>query len=300
MTPSEIRNERVGPRAGALALLAAVLWGGNAVFIKMGLDGMPALAMAGIRFVIGAGVVWVAALFAGVGARVPASQMRGLVGLALLFVVQIGLLNVGTDYTTAGRSTVLISAYPFFIALFAHFYIPGDRLNLSKALGLGFSFAGVVLILGPSLVLRQTEYLLGDALVLLSGALLGLRQVVLKRLVQGLHTYQVLFWQAVLSLPLFAGLSLIFEGGQHYDLTWPVIIAVLYQGLVVAGLCFILWVFLLQHHSASRLGVYGFVTPVFGVLLSQVLLQEPLTWDLLTSMGLVAAGIAVANRGSEK
>ena len=295
-----MRNERVGPRAGALALLAAILWGGNAVFIKMGLDGIPALAMAAVRFVLGAGVVWAAALFAGVGARVPPDQMRGLLGLALLFVAQIGLLNVGTDYTTAGRSTILISAYPFFIALFAHFYIPGDRLNLAKLLGLGCSFAGVVLILGPSLVLRETEYLLGDALVLLSGALLGLRQVVIKRLVQGLHTYQVLFWQAVLSLPIFAVLSLIFEQGGHYELTGPVVIAVLYQGLVVAGSCFILWVFLLQHHSASRLGVYGFVTPVVGVGLSQVLLGEVVTWELVVSVGLVAVGIAVANREAEE
>ena len=298
MTPAEIRNERVGPRAGALALLAAVLWGGNSVFIKMGLDGMPPLAMAAVRFLLGALVVWAAAFFSGISCRVPQAQMRGLIGLALLFIAQIGLLNVGTDFTTAGRSTVLISAYPFFIALSAHFFIPGDRLNLSKALGLGCSFAGVVLILGRSLVLRESEYLLGDILVLVSGALLGLRQVVLKRLVQGLHTYQVLFWQATLSLPIFAALSLVFEADAPYDPTLPVIGAVLYQGVVVAGLCFILWVSLLQHHSASRLGIFGFVTPVIGVLLSGSLLQELLTWELLASMGLVAAGIAVANRES--
>ena len=154
----------------------------------------------------------------------------------------------------------------------------------------------MLLVFGESLALRETVYLLGDVLVLVSGVLLGLRQIVLKRLVQGLHTYQVLFWQAVLSVPVFAGLSLLFESEAHYDLTPAVLGAVLYQGVVVAGLCFILWVSLLRHHSASRLGVFGFATPVCGVLLSGLLLEEALTWSLLASMGLVAAGIAVVNR----
>ena len=69
----------------------------------------------------------------------------------------------------------------------------------------------------------------------------------------------------------------------------------LYQGIVVAGLCFIILVFLLQHHSPGRLGGFGFATPVVGVLLSAALLDEAISPYLLASMGLVAVGIVVAN-----
>ena len=290
-----ISNEHLGLRAGALALLAALLWGGNSVFIKLGLEGVPPLAMAGVRFVLGLMVVWAAALFSGIPLRPQAVEWRGLAGLAALFFVQIFLLNQGTYFTTAGRSTVLMSSYPFFTALFAHFFIPGDRLSFSKIVGLMLSFAGVALIFAESLALPGI-YLLGDVLVLVSGVLLGLRQVVIKRLVHGLHPYKVLFWQALLSLPLFWAFSAVFERDAVYQWTLPVIGSILYQGLVVAGLCFIIWVSLMKRHSASRLGVFGFATTVCGVFLSALLLGEALSWLLLLSMGLVATGIVVVNR----
>jgi drug/metabolite transporter (DMT)-like permease len=291
-----IRNDAVGLRAGVLAMMMAMLWGGNSVAIKIGLEGMPPAAMAALRFVLGALTVWVGALFVGVSLAVPRGMWKGLAGLGLLFTVQIWLLNAGTGHTTASRSGVLINVYPFFLALFSHLFVPGDRINFAKAIGLAFSFSGVVLLFAESISLADTDYLLGDSVVALSGMLLGLRQVVLKRLVQGLHPFQVLFWQASLSLPLFALWSVFVEGDAHYVWNAEVILAVLYQGVVVAGLCFVILVFLIRHHSASRLGVFSFVTPVVGVLLSAWLLDEQLSPVLLISLGLVALGIVVTNR----
>ena len=289
-------DERIGLQAGGLALLAALLWGGNAVSIKLGLEGIAPIALAGFRFLLGLLVVGSAALWAGVSVRLQRAEQWGLAGLTALFVLQILLLNQGTHHSTASRSTVLISTYPFFTALFAHFFIPGDRLHLAKVVGLMLSFVGVAAIFTESLTLGDTRYLRGDVLVLFSSVLLGLRQVVIKRLVHGLHPFKVLFWQALLSLPVFGVLSVVFEDQAVGVLTWRVAGAVLYQGLVVAGLCFILWVSLLRRHRASQLGAFGFVTPVFGVLLSALLLGEPLSGGLLLSVGLVAIGIAVVNR----
>jgi drug/metabolite transporter (DMT)-like permease len=291
-----IRNDAIGLRAGALALLMAVLWGGNSVAIKIGLEGMPPAAMAALRFVLGALAVWLGALFVGVSIRVPRHTWKALAGLGLLFTVQIWLLNAGTFYTTASRSVVLINIYPFFLALFSHLLIAGDRLNFAKVIGLAFSFVGVALLFVESISLSDTSYLLGDCMVATSGMLLGLRQVVLKRLLQGLHPFQVLFWQASLSLPLFALWSFFLEGDAEYVWSAEVIAAVWYQGIVVAGLCFIVLVFLIRHHSASRLGVFSFVTPIVGVVLSAWLLDEEMSATLLLSVALVAAGIVVANR----
>jgi len=296
MSESAIRNDSIGVRAGALALLMAVLWGGNTVAIKAGLVGLPPAAMAALRFIIGALTVWVGALFVGIPVRVPRAVWQGLAGLGVLFTVQIWLLNAGTQYTTAGRSGVLINVYPFFLTLFSHFFIPGDRLTVAKSIGLVFSFSGVFLLFAESVSLADTDYVLGDLMVATSGMLLGLRQVVIKRLVQGLHPFQVLFWQAVLSLPIFAVWSLLFERDAHYEMSAAVVGGVLYQGLVVAGLCFILLVFLIRHHSASRLGVFSFATPIVGVLLSAWLLGEEISPVLWMSVVLVALGIIVANR----
>ncbi|MFC1527046.1 DMT family transporter [Candidatus Latescibacterota bacterium] len=293
-------HERIGLGAGALALLASFLWGGNQIAIKAGLAGMPPLAMAAARFGIGLAIVTVAARVMGVSIRVPRQTWRPLVGLGVLFIVQIICLNVGTVYTNASRSTVLITTYPFFTAFFAHFFIPGDRLDLPKASGLVLAFAGVVLMFAGGLTQGGSDLLVGDLVVLLSGLLLGLRQVVLKRILHGLHPYQVLFWQATAGVPVFVALSVLLEPGSVYGTTPGVMAGVAYQGVVVAGFCFILWVSLLKRHSASRLGVFAFSTPIVGVLFSALIMGDPLTPMLMASMALVAAGIVVVNADASR
>ncbi len=294
MTEPAFRNERLGLQAASIAVLAALLWGGNAVFIKMGLQGVPPLAMALFRFALGTGVVVVAIKVAGVRLRLPPEERLGVAVLGVIFVLQILLLNFGTNHTTASRSTVMITAHPIFTALAAHFLIPGDRLNPGRVVGLSLSFGGILLVFADALI--DQGLLLGDLLVLLSALLLGLRQVAIKRIVHGLNPYTLLFWQAAPSLPVFALLSLMFEGQADYVWSPEVVGAILYQGLVVAGLCFILWVSLMRHHSASRLGAFGFATPLCGVFLSHWLLDEAVTLTLLLSVGLVAVGIFIANR----
>ena len=288
--------ERIGAGAACLALLASVLWGGNQVFIKIGLQGMPPLAMAGTRFVIGLIVVIAAAIVSGVSIRARAGEWRQLFGLAALFLLQIALLNEGVHHTSASRASVVIAAHPFFLAVFCHFFVAGDRLSPTKVAGLVLAFGGVVLVFAESLSLEDEQYLVGDALTLASALLLGLRQMVMKRMVYGFHPFKVLFWQSLLSLPMFAAASALLERDAEYHFTPAVIGAVLYQGVAVAGLCFIVWVFLLRSHSASKLGVFAFATPVAGVALSALLVGDQLSWLLLGGMGLVAAGIVATAR----
>ncbi len=291
-----MRNDSVGLNAACWALLMAVLWGGNSVAIKIGLNAMPPASMAALRFFFGIITIWLGCLFSGVSIRVPFSAWRGLFGLGLLFTTQIWLLNAGTSYTTAGRSGVLINIFPFFVAIFSHLFVRGDRITAVKAIGLICSFLGISFLFIESIQLEDTQYLLGDAMVTLSGLLLGLRQVVLKLLVQGLHPLQVLFWQAGIGLPLFVLWSVLFESEVTEQMNWTIWLAVLYQGVVVAGFCFVLMVLLLRHHSATRLGVFSFVTPIVGILLSAWILEEEISFWLWVSVLLVTIGIVVANR----
>ncbi|MDP6984327.1 MAG: DMT family transporter [Candidatus Latescibacteria bacterium] len=288
----------MGPGAAGLAVLTSALWGGNQVAIKAGLEGMPPVAMAVARFALGLGIVFIAAAIARISVLRVGGQWRGLVELSLLFTAQIVLLNIGSHHTTSSRAIVLISAYPFFTALFAHLLIPGDRLSFRQVMGMVLAFAGIVTLFAGSLSLTETAWLLGDALVLGSGVLLGLRQVVIKRLVHDLHPYQVLFWQAAFGLPLFIIGSAIFESTVDIEWTRRAVLGVLYQGLIVAGACFIILVTLLSRHPASRLGVFGFITPVVGVVLSMWVMDEALSMVVVASMAMVASGTTLGAIGA--
>ncbi|OGG56031.1 MAG: hypothetical protein A3F84_16045 [Candidatus Handelsmanbacteria bacterium RIFCSPLOWO2_12_FULL_64_10] len=291
-----VLNERPTPRVGALAFLTAVLWGGNSLSIKIALAGIPPIALAGVRFLVGGLSVLTWASLNRIPLRMQPEDRRGLLGLALIFLTQILLLNEGTHRTLASRSTVLVSTYPFFTALFAHLFIPGDRLSRLKALGMALSFSGVILTFTETLMLREFRYLSGDLMMVGSAVLLGARHIYTKRLTQGIHPCKVIVWQAALSLPVFVLLSALFERGEPYRFDPAIVGAILYQGIVVAGFCFIVLISLIRRYSASRLGVFGFVTPVVGVLMSALLLGEGISATLLTSMVLVGAGIAVANQ----
>ncbi len=117
-----VKNERLTLQAGSISLLVAILWGGNSVAIKMALSGFPPLAVASIRFFLGGFTVWVWARISGVSLKMEPGEKKPLLGLALLFLCQIYLLNSGTYYSMASRSTVVMAAHPFFTVTFAHFF----------------------------------------------------------------------------------------------------------------------------------------------------------------------------------
>ena len=278
----------------ALALLLAFLWGGNSLAIKVGLQDFPPMALAFLRFVIGLVVIGGWALFRRIPLRLRPGELPRLLLLTTIFILQIICLNTGTLYTSASRSTIFINVYPFFTALFAHFWIPGERLSVTKTLGIVVAFSGVFVTVAPELGQGETS-VIGDIIVLVSGCFLGLRVVVTKLLIQSIHPYRLLAWLLTLSLPFYVVASLVVERGEPMQLTLSAALALLYQGGVIAGFCFLAWTAILERYSASKLVVLFFATPLSGVLFSHLILGDELTLSLLGGAALVAGGIYLVN-----
>ena len=278
----------------ALALLLAFLWGGNSLAIKVGLQDFPPMALAFLRFVIGLVVIGGWALFRRIPLKLRRGELPRLLLLTTIFILQIICLNTGTLYTSASRSTIFINVYPFFTALFAHFWIPGERLSVTKTLGIVVAFSGVFVTVAPELGQGETS-VIGDIVVLVSGCFLGLRVVVTKLLIQSIHPYRLLAWLLTLSLPFYATASFVVERGEPMQLTLSAALALLYQGGVIAGFCFLAWTAILERYSASKLVVLFFATPLSGVLFSHLILGDELTLSLLGGAALVAAGIYLVN-----
>ena len=288
-------NHSITVKAAVAAIILSILWGGNTPAIKIALEGVPPLALAGVRFIMGALTVLAWVLWSRIPLQPNRKERQLLFFLLLLFVLQIHTLHAGTDFTLAAHAGVFVLTAPLFVTLLAHFFLPGDRLNAYKIAGVSLSFAGILVIFGEGFLTSATDYLIGDAIVILSGFLLGARQVFTKTLTQSIHPARLLFWQATLSIPVFFSLSFIFEDLDSIYLDTRIVLSIVYQGVVVAGLCFIFWTLLLHRYNASRLSVFGFVSPIAGVIISHFLLGEPITSALIIGGLLVAAGIAVVN-----
>ena len=285
------------PAVVAAVTLLALLWGGNSVFIKVGLRALPPFALTGVRLALGLAVIGGWALARRIELRPRRGELLPLGGLAALFLVQVLALHAGTHFTLAAHSTVMMSTYPLFTSLFAHLLIPGDRLTLRTSVGMLLGFAGVVATFAPELIAASPGgSALGSAMVLGSSLLLGLRTVVSKRMLHAVSAEKLLFWMLLFSLPGAAALSLLLEREATFAFNVAGLLAIGYVGLVIAGFCFLTWTAILARYRASRLTVMFFATPLCGTFLSWWIVGDPLGPSLLVGTVLVAAGIFVNAR----
>jgi len=290
--PRELDAPAIG-----LVLLLSALWGGNTVAIKVGLLDAPPLALGWMRFVLGGICVlawgwWIRAPF-----RPRPDELPPLLGLGLLFAIQLGLLNVGTWLSTAGHAAVLLNAYPVHVVVIAHFLVPGDRLTAAKLGGVLLGYGGILLLFWDQLATLRVpdpRVLAGDLTLSVSALLLGLRQVILSRQLQSIHPVKPLLAQVVIGTPLCVLLSLWFEP-QTFHYTTRLAGSLFYQGVLVAGFNFIALMWVLKVYRPSAVAAFSLTTPLFGVVATALWLAEPITWTLAASAVLVAGGIALAS-----
>jgi drug/metabolite transporter (DMT)-like permease len=284
----------VPARAVALAIAVHALWGGNPVAVKFGLLVFPPMWSAFVRFAIGIACIVLWARLQRIAVWPERGQWLPLGLLSALFTVQIAALNFGLDLTSAATGSVLVSTNPLFAAVCAHFLITGDRLTPRKALGLAVAFLGAALILGRGPGFEGFHAgQLGDWLVLASAALLGLRLVLSSSVMQRIDPVRVNVWLMCLALPFFAAGGLAFETVRWDNLGWGPVLGLAYQGVVIAGLGFLVLSHLLKHYPPSTVVAFNFVAPVAGVLLAVALLSEPLSAALAAGTALVALGLYV-------
>jgi len=291
---NESKNN-ITPKVLSLVLIVACLWGGNAVAMKVALRDMPPFILAGFRFAFGALIIWLWSKFKNIDVKIQRQDVFSLIILSLLFAAQICTFNLGTKYTTAGRSSVLINVNPFFIAILAHFFISNDRLSIRKVIGFILAALGIYVVFRDKIETSE-PHLLGDVIMLSSGFLFSILTIYTKKLMQRMGVYKILLWQTVFGLVPFFGLSLIFERSARYTVNLELIIALLYQGGLVASVAFIIWTTLLNRYNASKISAFLFATPLFGIGLSAIILHEAITIYLLAGALLVAVGIYVVNK----
>jgi drug/metabolite transporter (DMT)-like permease len=282
---------RLDARAIALAVLAMAVLGGSYTAGKVALQDLPAFGLLALRMAIttlalGAYAYWInqSLVQRGVAARFVLAQTA-------LFALSQALLFIALGMTSAGRVAILFNTQPFFTLLLLPLFVSGERLTPRRWLGTGVAFAGVALVLGERGIGGAS--LLGDLLALVA-ALGWTGGIILNKRMPGqFNAVSMVFWNCAGAIPLFALLSFLFERDAAWRFTVPALAGVLYLGVIAACLGFVLVAWLTRAYSASRVNVFVFLSPVFGVLIGWAVLDEAVT--LMQGLGAlaVAAGILV-------
>ena len=291
------------------AMLCCALWGSAFPCIKIGyqLFEIPSDAVAtqilfaGLRFTL-AGVL---ALLIGsaLGRRwlVPkkGSGVKIVKLCMLQTVAQYLFFYVGLAHTTGVRASI-IEGMNVFIAIFvASLIFHQEPLTARKIVGSIIGFAGVVLVNLTGDAGAGGFALLGDGCILLSTVAYAFSSVYLKRYSKEEDPVVLSGWQFV-----FGGLIMIVCGlvfGGHLTVVTPAGIAMLVYLAVVSAVAYSLWGVLLKYNPISRVAVFGFMNPVFGVILSAIFLREAGSLGVMCvlSLVLVCGGIYIVNQGEK-
>jgi drug/metabolite transporter (DMT)-like permease len=281
-----------------LATFVSILWGGNLISIRIGVDSVPPIWSAFWRMAVGVFIVTGWALHRGVSILPARREIWPLFLLSALFTIQIALLNTGTALTSPAFGVVILNSYAVFANITGHFFPGMERpLNGTRAIGLSLAIAGMgVLTFGQGASILAPNPFLGNVLMVLSALLLGIRQVYTRWLVQHVEPTRTVVWQMAGSVPLFLAIAIVSEPPVYGRVTSQAVAAILYQGVVVAGLCFVIWAELLKRHTAGTLSMFGFLVPITGIALSSLFFGEPMRIPLLAGGFLVLLGVWAVTR----
>jgi drug/metabolite transporter (DMT)-like permease len=313
-------TQPIGVQAALLALLTSALWGGTPVAIRFTTDSLPPVMVAAIRFALAAifMVGWCRFERSGF-AIAPGQSGPILVATGLLFV-QIWSFNIGVAWSNASHGSLFINTFIFWVPLIEHFVTGDDRLTRRKSAGLALAAAAALsVVVGlpvhppatailPEGALERSAAaapidqptLAGDLLLASSAVVLAAKIVYTKRAVRQVEPGKLIFWHHVGGTLLFVAYSLVFEVTHASGFTPSAVAGLLYQGLLVAGLCFAIQAVQLARYSASQISIFSAATPVFGVAFGAWLRGDAVSpWLAGGAVG-VAAGIWLVTREASR
>jgi drug/metabolite transporter (DMT)-like permease len=288
----------LSPGAVALMLILCLSWGFNQVAVKLALPEIPPMLQATIRSVGALPVLLLIARARGVKLFVSDGTLGAGLFAGLLFSLEFVLIYRGLLLTSASRAVVFLYTAPFFVALGSYQFL-GERMRASQWGGLALSFAGVALAIGVPQANVDGNVLLGDLLIVGGGAIWAATTLVAKgTALRFAAPEKALGYQVALSIPIL-GFAAWISGETLTRVPGPLALSLMaYQSIWVVGLTFLLWFVLIKTYSASKLSAFTFITPLFGVVASYLILHETLTLAFGAAALLVIAGLYLVNRPS--
>ncbi|WP_028520655.1 DMT family transporter [Ruminococcus flavefaciens] len=287
-----------------LTMLCCLLWGSAFPCIKLGYgysaigsdDTASQILYAGLRFTL-AGVL--AIVIGSITARkllFPTRKSLPKAALLSLFqtILQYTFFYIGLARSTGMKSSVITASNVFLSILVASLIFRTEKLTFRKVLGCIVGFSGVVLInlsgIGGGFSFT------GEGFVFLSALSYAFSAALIKRFSSEEDPVMLSGWQFIIGGSFMTALGLAL-GGRIGEINFRGMAMLVYLAIVSAA-AFSIWGTLLKHNPVSMISVFGFMNPVFGVILSFLLLSErsaagPL--HVIAALGLVALGIVTVN-----
>lgn len=291
-------RQALDSKASGIMFGLCILWGLQQVVLKLAAPDISAVMQIALRSGLSAFMVYPMIKLAKGTSLWGRDYLAAGILVGLLFAAEFFLVAQALRFTSAAHTVVLLYTAPIFVALGLHWKLPAERLSLIQWLGIACAFFGIVIaFLFPPAVSQAaaSSALWGDVLALLAGVLWAATTIAVRltKLAEAPAT-QTLFYQLFIAfLVLF---PVAFFMGQA-TIHWSVLslTSLLFHTVVVSFASYLIWFWLLKKYLASQLGVFSFLTPIFGMCFGVVLLNEQLEFNFLVGTCFVLMGVMVVS-----
>ncbi|MHC5307992.1 DMT family transporter [Bartonella sp. LJL80] len=284
-------------KAYGLMLFFCISLGLQQISLKLaGMDIAPVLQLS-IRSALSAILVLGYFRISGRALSFSGENLRAGLLVGLLFSFEYILVGEALRFTTASRVIVFLYTAPLFTALFLHFLVPEERLSKPQQGGMVLAFLGIIVAFwtggtDTALSLRAN---LGDVLALLAGLFWALTNVAIRKTsLSVVPASQTLLYQLVVgAIVLFIAAAMLDQ--LSFRPTLVALSNIAFQTIVVSFAAFLAWFWMLRTYNVTRISVLSFLTPLFGVGFSALLLHETVPASFIAGSVLVVVGLMVVS-----
>lgn len=299
MKPPSNISQQMSPLDIVMLIVLSVLWGGSFFFFEILLEHWQPLTIVTIRVAIAAIVLWL--ILPMTGTTIPKTRKAwfALLIIALLNnAIPFTLIVWGQTHITAGLSSILNATTPFFTVLVAGALLADERFTKGKMLGVLLGILGVVVMIGPGVLIDGfgSGNVLGQLAVMgaaISYAFAGVWSRRFKDM--GITPMMIAAGQTLLAAVMLLPLALYFEAPMDKIATASPMIWLAMIGLAVfsTAMAYLLYFRLIGSAGATNASLVTFLVPISAILLGVIFLAEPFTTPQGIGMGLIGLGLLI-------
>ena len=277
--------------------LLCLIWGTTWSVISVGLRGVPPFTGVALRFSIASAILLGLSFARGVRLGTSRREVAlWFVNAVLAFSGSYGLVYWSEQWVPSGLTSVLFASYPLFVALMAHFFIPGERIGIVEGSGILVAFVGIAVIFSEDLsALGGPQVATAAGILLLAPVVSAIASVVVKKFGAGVHYLSLTAVPMGLTGGIMGTVAWMTE--RDRPITWNAasVGALLYLAVMGSAVTFTLYYWLLSHLPVKRMALIAYIIPIVAVFIGW-LRAEPLTMRMIIGSALVIGAVAVATQ----
>ncbi|WP_122090776.1 DMT family transporter [Halalkalicoccus subterraneus] len=281
-------------REVALFIVVALVWGASFPAINLGLESLPPILFAALRYDVAAVLVFAFVALKGLAWR-PTSYEDWLlivIGGSLLIAGHFALLFTGQQYVTGGVASIVLSLSPIVTPVFAIAFLPNQRLGVMDVLGLAFGLLGVGIIAQPGSTALGGGQLYGIALLVASATSFALGAVLTARLQTTLSLVSLQAWMMLVGATLLHLTSALHPGESLAAASWTpeALAAIAFLAVFASAIGYLAYFDLQDRVGPVETSLVNYASPVVATVSGWALLGEPVTDATMLGFAVIAFG----------